>query len=157
MGEILRAVCDATCISKRPAFYDVRVSGVVTPGPRTWRYAQTFLQLKAETWFLLMGWTQDVAIGPPSPLVWEQKVASSAFQVQDMKTSKIYIFDQLYKPNAGYTLNNIVTLPEYILFPPASLIGVFTSVPLTDLDGATRADSFVTFSGVEYQMPEGKG
>ncbi len=156
MGEILRAICDASCVYSAPAFYTGEFISPMTAGARTYAERKSVLQLKADTFFLLMGFTQDIAIGPPTGLVWEQKVAASSFLIQDLKNSRTYANLPLLKSNAGYNMNNIITLATYILFEPASLIGITQTVPITDATGAVQSNSYVTLSGIEYQMPAGR-
>lgn len=155
MGELLRAICDASCVYSAPSFYVARITTAMTVAAHSYAERQTILQLKADTYFLLMGWAQEIAQGPGNGLTWEQKSAPSNFLLRDVKTSKTYGNLPMSKSNAGYNLNNIVTLPEYILWPPASLIGVIQKVPITDPTFA-RSDAFVTLVGIEYQMQAGR-
>jgi len=153
MGEILRAICDASCVYSAPAFYVGRVTSAVATAAKSYGERRAVFQLKSNTFFLLMGWTQDVSVNTGQ--VWEQKSSPSTFLIQDMKTSKTYGNLPIQKQNGGYNLNNIVCLPHYILFEPASLVGVIQSIPVTD-PAYTETTAFVTLAGIEYQMEAGR-
>lgn len=157
MGEILRAVLDATAIYSAPAFYSQQIPSVSTgPLARALGRRATVLQCKSDTWFLMTGWSQDTQLGTANP-TWESKTFPSTFSVTDMKTSRSYSLGQILHSNGGYTLNNQIYLPSYILWPPASLIGITMDVVTQNPVATINAQTFVTLCGIEYQMPPGKG
>jgi hypothetical protein len=157
MGEILRAVMDATALYSNPAFY---AGSLTTPqdGPLPLQLGrrQAVFQMKADTWFLIMGWVQDTAVGLTSAQ-YTNAVSPTTFLIQDMKTSETYGSGQIMKSNGGASLNQIISLPEYILLPPAVLVGLIMDVPITNINAPSRQTSYVTFAGIEYMMPPGKG
>lgn len=157
MGEILRAVLDATALHSAPAFYGARISTTaVLAAGRTFQTREVTLQCKADTWFLMMGWTQDIAVGATDPL-WNQKTFPSQFVVRDVRTSELLARLQIMHSNAGYNLNNMITLPHYQLWPPSSLIGVSMECLVENSTATVPIDTFVTLAGIEYKMPAGKG
>lgn len=158
MGEILRAVCDETCVYSQPAFYVGRVTQFATlGGTRLQVRRQAYIQCKNDTWFLMMGWSQSIAIGAATPPYFDTKTDPVAFSVQDGRSGESYSTGQLLHSNAGFNLNNIITLPEYVLWSPASLIVFSMDVPSQNTDAAVNDDTWVTLSGIEYLMPTGKG
>lgn len=157
MGELLRAVLDASCVQSNPSFYAGRVTEVsALGGARVFSRRQAFLQCKTDTWFLMQGWEIDVAVGATPPL-WQTKTFPVQFSIRDAKTGDVFSQDQIQHSNAGFSLNNSITLPEYILWPPASLIGFAMDVPTQNTSATATVDTFVTLYGIEYLMPPGKG
>lgn len=159
MGEILRAILDATCVDSNPAFYAADIVTVTTnTGARQYQQQQAVIQCKADTWFLMQGWSMDVAfVQAGGNYGWIAKTSPNAFTVQDMKTSKVYSSaGPIPYSDQNYNLNNFVTLPEYILWQPSDLIGIIETV-FTGQTAVFTFNSFVTLSGIEYKMPEGKG
>lgn len=141
-GELLRAILDQGAVYANPAIYTVCLDGSVAT-------ARGFLQLHKSLWFLQTGYvpiSTDGAIGV-------------GFQRMDVN-EKVRIFDpnsndQVYfRPDlaissltADTTLNNPFTLPEYLLWEPASLIGVeWTGNAFA---GRVR---FLNLVGIEYGM-----
>lgn len=163
MGELLRAVLDATCVRAAPAFYSASIAsdaGGGGPGNVLLARRSTVLQCKADTWFLMMGYSIAAAYGTIPGPQWDDAagadLVSLAFQIQDLANSAALSVSPVARFNAGGQLNDATTLAEYYLWPPSSLIGVTMDVP-TQVQLATPVRTFVTLQGIEYQMPAGKG
>lgn len=158
MGELLRAVCDATALDAQTAFYTgtlaqtVPITGALTFGRR-----MTSVQCKTDTWFLMMGVTMNSSITAAGSVgTWVPKADASQFAIQDAKTSFVYSTPfAIPKVNMGFTLNNMVWLPEYILWPPSSLINFLMDFQLTSVGTASSQVNYVTLTGIEYKMPQG--
>lgn len=157
MGELLRAICDATALDANTAFYSVGVAQTTTvTGATTFARRNAFLQCKTDTWFLLMGWTMNTSqVQAAGPGNWDAKASAAQFTIQDAKTSFVYSNLPVPKVNQGFTLNNMVWLPEYILWPPSSLINFIEDINVTTIATALAKVNYITLTGIEYKMPEG--
>lgn len=156
MSELLRAVLDASCIDSQFALYTSSLTVVDTnTGAKTFGRRQTVIQCKSDTWFLMMGWEQDVASLPPALNggVWTSKTEPSTFQIRNLKNTFHFSESPVIKSLMGYNLNNFVYLPEYHLWEPSDLIGISEDVQITDNAGFSKVN-FVTLVGIEYKMPE---
>lgn len=157
MGEILRAVLDATCIYSAPAYYTGSVAfNSANTGSRTFAMRNTVIQCKSDTWFLMMGWSFQSCAALAGNSQWSNKAESQVFNVTNLKMGKQLQFNDVEQDLANYNLNNFVTLPEYTLWEPSDLIGINMTVAITDI-AARINTSFLTLAGIEYLMPEGKG
>lgn len=158
MSELLRAVLDATAIDSNPAFYTSRLTLVLPGGSGANAYAErsAFIDLKTDTWFLMMGWAQSIA-GPGG--VWEPANFASAFTLRDVQTSRRFnSLDQVQKVDQNFNLNNFVTLPEYHLWEPSALIEVIQLVQTaTTIAGPQTCNNIVTLAGIEYKLPDKPG
>ena len=166
MGELLRAVCDATALDSNPAFYTGRLEMVLPPaapvaltGNRS-----VFIECKPDTWFLMMGWAQSSArlsslLPFEGAVVWDTKSAATTFAVRDVKSSRLYSPDLVQKVDANFNLNNFVTLPEYVLWEPSSVIEIIQNVPITNTSPTLTAynNFIVTLAGIEYKLPSRPG
>lgn len=157
MGEILRAVLDATSVYSAPAYYTGSVSfNAANTGSRTFAMRNTIIQCKADTWFLMMGWSFQSSAALAGNSIWGAKGEAQVFNVTNMKTGTQLQMNDVEQDLANYNLNNFVTLPEYTLWEPSDLIGINLTVAITDI-AARINTSFLVLAGIEYQMPEGKG
>jgi hypothetical protein len=158
MGEILRAILDATCVDQNPAWYSVAITATSTgPLARALGRRSATIQCKKDTYFLMMAHTQDVVVGAAAPPFWEAKTYPSTFALQNLGSSDLYDFGQVQHGLAGYNSNNIITLPHYVLWKPSDLIGLVMDVPIQNPVGTVTDMTFVTLAGIEYRMPPGKG
>lgn len=161
MGELLRAVCDATCIDSNPAWYGARQSYQLAGSSAANAFADrsTFLECKTDTWFLLMGMAQSSMMNNNLAVpVWDDKSQATTFGIRDVKTGrKFNSVDLVQKVDQNFNANNFVTLPEYILFEPSSLIEVIQNVQIaTTFVGPLSYLYCVTLAGIEYKLPEGR-
>jgi hypothetical protein len=158
MGEILRALLDASALDAQPAFYTsalsivAPVTGAASRGPRS-----AVIQCKAETWFLMMAWTMNTSlVSSSNPFgQWQPKAADDRFSVSDGATTRRYSVSNVPKSLQGFTLNNIVTLPHYVLWRPLDLIRFDEDVEITTPVNQRTEVNYVTLSGIEYKMPPG--
>lgn len=144
MSEILRAVLDATCAYSAPTFYNVALFQPILGGQTVMRLNGR-LQCKADRWFLMTGATLYSVAGNPRYINLFQ---FETFNITNLNTSKTYFLDpaNMIEGNMGENAMNALTLPEYILWEPNSLIGVDC------LSFAFTADYFnyVVLTGIEY-------
>lgn len=161
MGELLRAVCDATAIDSNPAFYSTQIDTVTTvTGAKTFVERVTFMQLKEETWFLLTSWYQTASfttIAAIGAYGFGSDAESTTFEIRSAKSGRRYMQNPELRSNANFTLNNGNTLPEYILFEPGDTIEVRQQVQITSVTNIEQHATCVVLNGIEYRMPAGKG
>lgn len=163
MGELLRAVCDATCIDSAPAFYTARLAYVraVNQPANIFAERSTFLECKRDTWFLMMGWAQSTVNDPAlgSTGLWGNRSKATSFTIRDAKTGRRYCADStVQKVLQNFNLNSFVTLPEYVLWEPGALIEVIQNVQVaTTLAFTSVVTDLVTLAGIEYKLPDRPG
>lgn len=161
MGELLRAVCDKTCIDSNPAFYTARLSfQIVGPTANVFADRSTIFETKRDTWFLLMGWAQSTTFEVAGVgATWQPIDRASGFTLRDVKTGRRFnASDTVPKFIQNYNLNNFVTLPEYVLWEPGSSIEVIQNVQIATANALTfDQNNVVTLAGIEYKLPERAG
>lgn len=153
MGELLRAVLDQSCRFKAPAFYTVAIEKSVPPPSGAFDFASGVLQCKADTWFLITGYTLTTVNLNTNQ--YNIPTEFSGVMIVDPKNGLRYDAN-INSQGAGQpralanrNLNNFETLPEYILFGPSSLIQI-EGFMLTNNGGTQYAD-WITLAGIEYR------
>lgn len=150
-GEILRAVMEASCVYSNPAFYCIPMdAGAVTNA-----VLRGLLQLHKDRWFLLTNIiptaTEFSAVATD---VGYQRLARPEFvRLYDPATNEDFarVANQMHASELGDTsFNYQFTLPEYIAWEPASLIGV----EWQGIGSATANIKFLTLAGIEYGMKD---
>ena len=148
-GEILRALMAKNAIYSQPAMYCVPLNA--RDGSAATRSTQRGrLQTNDDMWFLATALVPTVTSGfgflrgsaPEFIRLFDPADNSNFARVPlDMQQSLL----------GDTTLNNPHTLPEYILWPPSSVIGVeWLGVNYVDV----TEYKFLTLLGVEYGMPD---
>jgi hypothetical protein len=118
MGEILRAVLDKSCAFSNPAFYSIEI-----PAPGVGPVNRNgVLEMKSDRWFLMTGLAAYVC-----GTFTNGYLANSAgqFQFEILRAGRS-VFNTGPVPGAlfGYDCNQMLTLPEYILFGPNETLGM---------------------------------
>lgn len=148
-GELLRGVMEANAVYSAPAFYCIPLNGddgTVNPTSTV----RAFHQLHRELWFLATGIVPTVTASGGF-----ERISSAEFirlfdpvNLQEYAKVPLQMQMTLYGDS---TLNNPYTLPEYLLFPPSSLIGVEWFGNNFNL---TTEFKFLTLLGIEYGMKD---
>lgn len=144
MSEILRAVLDASCTFSAPAFYNVPITSPLNGGVVPIAM-QGRLQLKADRWFLQTGLMFANVVGAPR---YQASDFDRIVSLQNLKNAKTYFSAplQMQAIACGENATSQLTFPHYILWEPASLVGVTTTNLPTD---ATNI-AYCVMAGIEY-------
>jgi hypothetical protein len=154
-GEILRGVMDASSVWSAPAFYCVTLNAVNGTAAATGTQ-RAFFQCHKDRWFMqtAMVATATLGDGAISPSVGFERLSAAEFvRVFDPATEDDFSFrpDLMHASLFGDTTSsNPLTLPEYILWEPGSLIGVeWTGI---NWNVGVPNYKFLTLLGIEYGM-----
>lgn len=156
-GELLRAVLSATAIKKKPYFYCLELTGQDGTGATT-TTTNGLLQLKSDSYFLMTsiyGLSSNQSIDQPEFLDLYDASNMSAFV--DAATVFQGAGGLAFRANhAVYTgllndsLASCMTLPEYVLWAPNSLVGI-RWLGRNALD-ALQHYRYLVLGGIEYKM-----
>lgn len=158
-GELLRAVLDASSIKKTPYFYCVELTGSDGFGTN-FTTKNTVLQLKSGAYFLqtsIWGLSSNTSVDQPEFInlfdAGNQQAFINAASVFQGSAGNTFA-----NPNTAYvglindSLASCVTLPEYILWGPNSLVGVsWMGRNALDLFQHYR---YLILGGIEYKMKD---
>lgn len=162
MGEILRAVMDASCTFSAPAFYTLTIlpKAVAPPDGGPQDYQLGSLQLKQDRWFLCVGMSLDTGYITDNQIM--VPTINSAFTVTVQPSGYQTSFDAEFPPVANnlgrggqqacvmnVNLNGWTTFPEYILFPPNAVVGVTGRMWSRNLVPETYIN-YLNLVGIEY-------
>lgn len=155
-GEILRAVLDASSVSKRPFFYSVVLNGA-DPALQT-ATRNAVLQLQNDSYFLMtavFGFTTNAFLDQPEFI----DIYDAANQQALINAASVYsglAGVQFANPNSVYsgflndTLASCMTLPEYVLWAPNSLVGV-TWMGRANI-GLNQQLRYLVLAGIEFKV-----
>lgn len=147
-AEVLRAVLEASCVNSQPAFYVMSLTA--NDGVAARATERGFLQCHKDKWFLMTG---IVPTGTES-LGFLRIDEPEFVRIFDPGGSQEYVLQpdnmqgSLYSESA---LAFALTLPEYLLWSPASLIGVEWTGKNFNV-AIERGFKFLTLVGIEYSM-----
>lgn len=157
-GEILRAVLAANCLSSSPFFYCVELTGA--DGTATQMTTKTsMLQLKSQSHFLmtsLFGMTSNQALDQPEFI----NIFDASNQAPLFNGATVYSGVgglPIAAPNSAYfgllndTLASCLTLPEYVLWEPNSLVGI-SWLGRNGIYVNFQAYRYLILAGIEYEM-----
>lgn len=147
-GEILRAVLEASCVSSRPAFYVMSLTA--NNGVAARATERGFFQCLKDRWFLM---TSVIPTGTES-LGFQRIDEDEYIRFYDPGSNQEYVLRPDIMPQSLYNESALafsVTMPEYLLWSPASLIGVEWEGRNFNVD-TERGFKFLTLAGIEYQM-----
>lgn len=156
-GELLRATMAANCLSSAPFFYCLQITSLAGGGPSPFTNSG-MLQTKSDSYFLMTSIFAQISNDGTSapefvdvfdasnmkPIVDNPSVWSGAGAVLSANANSVF---------AGLlndTLTSCMTLPEYVLWMPNSLIGVRWMGE--NHDGDLKAYRYLTLAGIEYKM-----
>lgn len=155
MSELLRAICDASCIDSQPAFYNAQIDTPVLNGAQTFKEIDYFLNCKSDTYFLMTGYCQLLTFYNAAQTFTGGTNDIPSVQIANSKDQLNLGQGFTIKPNLNYTLNTFLTLPEYYLFRPNDTIIVRQNVFATDVFGATfNQTANVCLIGIEYRFDD---
>lgn len=148
-GEILRAVMSKNAVYSQPAMYCVSLNARDGTGA-TRGTTRGVLQTNDDMWFMAQAIVPTVTSGfgflrgsAPEFIRLYDPADNSNFARVPLQMQQSLLGDT--------TLNNPLTLPEYITWPPSSVIGVewlgINYVGVTEY-------KFLTLVGVEFGMPD---
>lgn len=157
-GELLRAVMAASSLTSSPFFYCVELTGQDGTAATT-TIKTTVLQLKSQSYFLmtsLFGLTSNIFVNAPEfigiydaangkPIVNGQSTFAGAggTPFADLNCAYAGLFND--------TLASCVTLPEYILWAPNSLVGV-TWMGSNNVGASLQEYRYLVLAGIEYEL-----
>lgn len=149
-GELLRGVMEANAVYSNPALYCIPLPASTGAAGATGTF-RSFLQLHKELWFMA-----TAIIPTATDIVADfgfERISSPEFvRLFDPVTQDDYAqlpLDMQATMYGDSTLNNPYTLPEYLLFAPAQLIGVEITGPNQFPNTEFK---FLTLLGIEYGM-----
>lgn len=151
-GEILRAVMSKNAVYSQPAMYVISLNA--RDGTAATRGVQRgVLQTNEDLWFMATSLMPTVTSG----FGFLRGSAPEFIRLYDPADNSNFArvpLDMQQSLFGDTSLNNPHMLPEYITWPPSSVIGVewegVNNVGVTEF-------KFLTLLGVEYGMPDLKG
>lgn len=149
-GELLRAVLEASSVYSNPAFYCIPLDA----GAVTGATLRGLLQLHKDRWFMITNvipTSTEFDVADPNATGFERVSRQEFIRIYDPADNGDFqrVAFQLQMSEIGDTsFNYQFTLPEYIIWGPASLIGV----EWQGVGSATANIKFLTLAGIEYGM-----
>lgn len=156
-GELLRSVITANALSSSPFFYCAELTGSDGSGAAV-TTKTAVLQLKSQSYFLmtsLFGLSSNSSVSQPEFI----NIYDASNQKALINGAAVFSGPagaQFANPNSAYaglfndTLANCVTLPEYVLWKPNSLVGI-TWMGRNALD-LFQHYRYLVLAGIEYEM-----